>query len=267
MLESGLVSFSGDPNFPKIAIEASRGGKIRLYQDLYSRYTRLSFTRDTDRPVAIAGLEKRLIGSFQESGGFGIFDGAGPGPLRRSLLWHRASDVGRMEMIDFKSVNSAASSVPSPPTWSWMAYKGAIQYLEVPFGCVEWEENGIQSPWSGKPTGTWSYSRDRSNLRPTLTVIACSFDTRAAHEIVDAIILDDPASWETLVSTMKCVILGKLKNEDQESQENDVHYVLLVAPADSSGLPGTPAYRRVGVGIIPGSLFSTAGQDGCGQVW
>lgn len=250
-----------------MAIEASRGGKIRLYQDLYSRYTRLSFTRDTDRPVAIAGLEKRLIDRFQESGGFGVFDGAGPGPLRRSLLWRRASDVGRMEMIDFKSVNNTALSVPSPPTWSWMAYKGAIQYLEVPFGCVEWEENEIQSPWSGKPTGTWRYSRDRSNHRLTLTVVARSFDTQAAHEIGDAIILDDPASWEALVSTMKCVILGKLKNEDQQSRENVVHYVLLVAPAVSKGSQGTAAYRRVGVGIIPGSLLLITGPDSREKVW
>lgn len=267
MFESGLVSFSGDPNFPKIAVEASRGGKIRLYQDLYSKYTRSSLTRDTDRPIAIAGLEKRLITSFHVSGGFGIFDGAEFGPLRRSLLWRRAADVGRLEMIDFQKVNSTASSVPPPPTWSWMAYKGAIQYLDVPFGGVEWEENEIRSPWSGRPTGTWTYSGDRSNRRPGLTVIARSFDAQAAHKIRDAIILDDPSSWASLVSITKCVILGRLKTEDAKPRKEAVYYVLLVAPADSNALQGMAAYRRVGVGITPGSVVSTAGPGSREQVW
>lgn len=148
-----------------------------------------------------------------------------------------------------------------------MAYKGAIQYLDLPFGRVEWEENDVHSPWSGRPAGTWTYSRDRSNYRQALTVTVRSFDTQAASEFRDAIILDDPANWIPLVSTIKCVILGKLKSEVKGLQKNGVRYVLLVAPADSNGSQDTQAYNRVGVGIMPFSLFSTAGPGSHGQVY
>lgn len=240
-------------------MEASHGGRIRLYQDLYTKYTRLSLTYETDRPIAIAGLEKRLIRSFQVSGGFGILDGAGSGLLRRSLLWCRAPDVGRMEMINFQSVKRHDSLLSPPPTWSWMAYKGAIKYLEVPFDGVEWEDDEIHSPWSGRPAGTWTYSRDHSIYRPALIVTAHAFDAQASYEEGDAIILDDPANWVALASVIKCVILGRRKSEGQESQENILHYVLLVVPVDSKGLQESFAYRRVGVGRIRGSLISTPG--------
>lgn len=248
-------------------MEASHGGKIRLYQDLYTKYTRLSLTWDTDRPIAIAGLEKRLIRSFQVSGGFGIFDGAGSGLLRRSLLWCRAPDVGRMEMINFQRVKQHDSLLSPPPTWSWMAYKGAIQYLEVPFGCVEWEDDEVRSPWSGRPAGTWTYSRDHSIYRPALTVTTHEFDAQAAYELGDAIILDNPTDWVTLAPIIKCVILGRLQNEGQESQVNIDHYVLLVAPVDSKGLQEPLAYRRVGVGRIRGCLISTTGLGTREQVY
>lgn len=262
------MSFSGgDPNFPELAIPASRGGKIRVYQELYSKYTRLGLSRDTDRPVAIAGLEQRLIKSFQVSGGFGIFDGARPGLLRRSLLWRRDPEVGRLEMIDFQSVDSPASTVPSPPTWSWMAYKGAIQYLEPPFGSVKWEDSEVCSPWSGKPTGTWIYSRDRSSKRPALTVNVCEFDSQAAYELKDTLILDDPTSWAALASTVRCVSFGRLESEDQNSGEGVLHYVLLVAPTDSKGLQGNLTYRRVGVGKIRDSLFLKTGLDRRERIW
>ncbi|POS75002.1 CAMK/CAMK1 protein kinase [Diaporthe helianthi] len=258
-MENGLVSFSGDPQFPRIAVEASRGGRIILYQDLYSKYTRLSLTRDVDRPIAIAGLEKRLISSFEVSGGFGIFDGARPGLLQRSLLWCRAPDVGHLEMIDFQSVKSTSSMGSAPPTWSWMAYKGAIRYLNIPFGRVEWEHKDISSPWSGSPAGTWTYSRDRSSCRPALKATVSPFDSQAAYELGDALFLDDPRSWAAVAPTIACVIFGKLKSEDEDLKEDTLHYVLLVAPTDSMEVQCNLGYRRVGVGIIRRSLFLETG--------
>jgi hypothetical protein len=49
------------------------------------QYSRLLFSRIEDRPIAIAGLEKRLIGAFGTQGGFGVF-AAPDGLLQRSLL-------------------------------------------------------------------------------------------------------------------------------------------------------------------------------------
>lgn len=88
--------------------------------------------------------------------------------LRRSLLWHRAPEVGGLEEIDFKAKKSA------PPSWSWMAYKGGIDYLELPFGQVEWEENEIVSPWSSSALGRWYSSDDFSGI-VNFRILARSF--------------------------------------------------------------------------------------------
>src|SRR5215469_7798924 len=94
---SNKAAFLGDPNFPNIATNSTNGGRIRLYESLYKQYSRLQFSRDYDRPIAIAGLEQRLIRAFDTQGGYGVFERY----FGRSLLWQRDSDVARMEKIDF----------------------------------------------------------------------------------------------------------------------------------------------------------------------
>lgn len=249
------MSFLGDPAFPRVAIESSHGGKIRLWQDLYSRYSRLGFTRDTDRPVAIAGIEQRLISSFRIRGGFGILDDTDPGLLRRSLLWLRAPDVFRLEVINFKKVNWLAPTVLSPPSWSWMAYRGAIRYLDVPFGRVEWFKEELQSPWSGSALGTWSYSRDRSAYALSLEVIVRSFDYPAGSMMEDEkITLDDPGSKTGLQSTLKCVVLGRLKDQLPKTRKANT-FVLVVTPSSLQEANGTQDYKRVGAGLIHDHLI------------
>lgn len=148
-----------------------------------------------------------------------------------------------------------------------MSYKGAIRYLEVPFGRVEWEDNDVLSPWSGSPAGTWTYSRDRSNQRPALIVTVRPFDCQTAYNLGDALILDDPTSWEALAPTIKCVIFGRLKSEDQDLRENVLHYVLLVAPTESEAMQYNLGYRRVGVGVIRDSLLLKTGLSSRERIW
>ncbi|KKY39056.1 putative tol-like protein [Diaporthe ampelina] len=75
-MNNKLASFLGDPNFPsKLSNDATtRGEKIRVYENIYRQYTRLQFTHISDRPIAIAGLEKRLIRDLRAEGGYGVFD-------------------------------------------------------------------------------------------------------------------------------------------------------------------------------------------------
>jgi hypothetical protein len=121
-------SVLGDPEFPKSAENLFRGGRIRLYEEVYQRYSRLAFTRETDRPVAINGLEKRLLRTFGTKGGFGIFEH--PDYLLRCLLWQRAAH-NYMSAIIYPESRKV-------PSWSWMAYDGWISYTDVPFGQVCW---------------------------------------------------------------------------------------------------------------------------------
>ncbi|KAJ4182755.1 hypothetical protein NW755_010252 [Fusarium falciforme] len=111
------ASFLGDANFPRSASKYAKGLKIELFQDLYVRYSKLALTFPLDRPVAIRGLENRLLNAFDTTGG---------GESMRRIA------------------HSGGEPVPS---WSWMAYDGAIDYVSAPGGQISWSHD-IKSPFS-----------------------------------------------------------------------------------------------------------------------
>lgn len=249
LLQSKLASFLGDPSFPTVALKYSQGAKIHFYQDLYKQYSRMVFSHQQDRPIAIAGLESRLIQTLQVRGGFGVLEDQGHGLLRRSLLWKRASDVSALERIAFVGVGGVKSAISPPPTWSWTGYQGAIEYLDIPFGRIDWEKGDICSPWPSGARGTWSYGGDVHGRGLELRVIARDF--KVCHvDAIKGIVFDDPRTWE-LGSELKCVVLGSLK-APAESYLTRPHYVLVVA---AEGIRPGQVYGRVGVGSLPGHLI------------
>lgn len=248
-------------------MKSTRGGKIRLCQDLYSRYSRLGLSHDEDRPVAIAGIEKHLISSFGVRGGFGVLDDGKRGLLRRSLLWQRAKDALRLHKINFESVKGLAAAITPPPSWSWMAYSGDIDYLDLPFDRVEWEENDIHSQWSSNAGKTWSYSRDYSTCPLELAVVARAFDLQAAKTSEGAsIIIDDPERISESEVSMKCVVFGRLKDQMQESVGARTHYVLLVVSTTSQSGGAPKIYNRVGVAYMPGRFINLSERVTPGQL-
>ncbi|KAK1445830.1 tryptophanyl-tRNA synthetase [Colletotrichum melonis] len=184
-LDNNVAAFLGDPRFPTIAMNSPRGAKIHLYQDLYKQYSRLQFSRNEDRPFGIAGLEKRLIQSFKTHGGYGVIDDGG-GLLRRSLLWQRGSD-STLDRIIFPAERDL-----EVPTWSWMAYKGGIDYLEPPFDGVDWEKSEIQSPWANKSPDGFYHTSDKS-LGISLSAVAREFSQLDAGHSASKLIFDNPA--------------------------------------------------------------------------
>lgn len=258
-LYSKLESFLGDPAFPKVAIESSLGWQIHLYQDLYMRYSRMRFTHPQDRPIAIASLEKRLIHGFGAQGGFGVFHGDNPGQLRRGLLWQRASDVDRLKVIDFRITHSLASGSRTPPTWSWMAYEGGIEYPYLPFGQIEWEADEIL------PVGVWDDNKG-SAADFGLSVVARDFNNAATP--TGRIILDIPNKTNPPVPALKCVILGRLISGRQREQPMDtrIHFILLVTTGTSPAARDEPVYHRVGVGSVPGSWIQLDGPVKVGKI-
>lgn len=142
------MSYLGDPNFPSKLSGAgsNRGEKIRFYEDLYRHYTRLKLTLKKDRPVAIAALEKRLHRDLKSSGGFGVFDDS-RSLLPRSLLWQRGAEVTSLNKISFPPDTHTRL-----PTWSWMAYDGGIDFLDLPLGEVDWNVSEIQGNWTKHQT-------------------------------------------------------------------------------------------------------------------
>lgn len=229
-------------------MESSRGGKIRLYQDLYMQYSRLAFSRIEDRPIAVAGLEKRLIKDFKTRGGFGVFDD-GRGLLNRSLLWQRGSDENTLARIVFPIDREVFV-----PTWSWMSYKGGIDYLEPPFQKVEWVK--INSPWLSDDNrerlagSEASHTTDRSD-NISLTAVVHDFELVANNDKESKIIHDIPGKTEGQI--LKCVVLGR-QNDGISAQERR-HYVLVVTPCRQSRSKVNKTYERVGVGFLPGRLI------------
>lgn len=226
------------------------------------KYSRLAFSHQQDRPIAIAGLEKRLIHSFGVHGGFGVLDDDGPGLLRRSLLWCRGSDEASLEKITFGGNErlQVAPPVPPPPTWSWMAYKGGIDYLNLPFGNVDWEgegtkaegkQNNTLSPWSRSPVGTW-YSDYSGTGLTGLSVIARDFEFEETTRSDAEIIYDITTKEHSSLPGMKCVILGTEKNPTKPEAAR-THYVLLVRPKTPLVSDEELIYERAGVGCMPGS--------------
>lgn len=260
-LHSRLASFLGDPNFPNVAARSTTGGRIRLYQDLYKQYSRLQLSRANDRPMAIAGLERRLIDSLRVHGGCGVLDEASPGLLRRSLLWvrDRADNTEELRRIDF------AGFAQPPPTWSWMAHEGGIDYLDVPGGKVLWETRDIVSPWTGTGTpGTW-YSFDDSESMgievivrdlvpdPGLTTTGWESD----------LVLDEPSSSPALPQNLQCVILGRLSNSGTDgTKAGQKCCVLLVVKSLVKRSARGEVYERVGAGWVSSSFVGKQNSAG-----
>lgn len=248
-VRSNVAAFLGDPRFPTIAMNSPRGAKIHLYQDLYKQYSRLQFSRNEDRPFGIAGLEKRLIQSFKTHGGYGVFDDGG-GLLRRSLLWQRGSD-STLDRIIFPAERDL-----EVPTWSWMAYKGGIDYLEPPFDGVDWEKSEIQSPWANKSPDGFYHTSDKS-LGMSLSAIAREFSQLDIDHSASKLIFDNPAKSDGQLPNVRVIVVGRSRDKTKDSERRC--FVLLVTPKASKSAGGLVVYERTGVGYMPDSCISQNG--------
>ncbi|KAI3326456.1 HET-domain-containing protein [Xylariaceae sp. AK1471] len=250
-MRNNQAALLGDPKFPKVATDSSKGGRIRLYELLYKQYSTLHFTRSYDRPLAIAGLEQRLIRAFNTQGGYGVFARY----FGRGLLWQRDVILTPHAM---KPIQFPMSQQYKVPSWSWMAYEGAITFMDLPFREIEWEENEVRSPWNPPSPGLSSMSRLNQSSNATwyttntkekidLTVIARDFLASADNHIVY-----DRGERPTN-QVVKCVIVGRRKIK-AEVDARRIHYVLVVAQKWGEG-----GYERIGVGSLPGSSITLEG--------
>jgi hypothetical protein len=259
---SQLISFLGDPNFPsKISIDKSdRGERIRLYENLYGQYSRLEFTRWYDRPIAIAGLEKRLIHDLNAQGGFGVFDD-GRSLLQRSLLWRKGQEVSALTPIEFPPGRALLV-----PTWSWMRYEGAIDYLDVPLGEVEWElpDDEIRGPWTAGGAVSWHTGDGKGVV--ALSATARSFKMVESGTEDFGLFYDMRTPSDTEEKALKCVIAGKMRMKVGFPTGEATHYVLLIMPKKMNSPRGEKIYERVGVGYMAGKFIDLVATGSAGLV-
>ena len=215
-------AFLGDSEFPESARTFYRGGRIRLYEEVYKQYSRLAFTFTVDRAIAISGLEKRLIRTFSTVGGYGIFAEY----LNRSLLWQR-SGLDFMEPIHYP----LSKTVPS---WSWMAYVGAITYVDIPLGKAQWFPRNITPPFR---TGGDFPERE-------LLALAKDLRLQPDEQGSNSVIFDTHDMHDS--TELKCIVVARDRISD--AQEVQRYYVLVITPKISEGTERT--YRRVGAGFV-----------------
>lgn len=177
--------------------------QIELFQNLYAKYSELALSSNSDRPVAIRGLETRLSRVFNTVGGYGLFDYH----MHRCLMWKRASKpLKRIEAFRGGSV----------PSWSWMAYDGGIRYMKME-GIVK--EKNIISPFeSWKP-----HPGNETDTRKLPSVIrAPMWDL---IDIQDAQVdLDEPD--RVFEDSLKCIIVAR--SELWQEQSGRPCFVVLV---------------------------------------
>ncbi|KAH6889644.1 hypothetical protein B0T10DRAFT_571612 [Thelonectria olida] len=226
-MKNRKASFLGDANFPHSADKYVKGMKIEFFQDLYERFSKLALSRVSDRPVAIKGVEARLLDTFHTSGGYGIFDIY----LYRSLLWQRGCE----------SLSRIPTTRGNPvPSWSWMAYDGGIRYLPVPFGKAAWQDD-IKSPFSGTSD---ERQGDGDGQAPELEAPVWDIIDEPAAE---SLIFDEPL--RELTRPLTCIVVGN--NKTEPANDSQTHWVILVhCISSTSNNSDGHVYERLGVGVL-----------------
>ncbi|KAI3548159.1 hypothetical protein CSPX01_03326 [Colletotrichum filicis] len=220
------AAFLGDSNFPHSVESFKQGKQLQHYHELYERYSSLALTYATDKPKAIAGLEKRLMAALKSNGGYGVFQSN----FHRDLLWQRRNTRTKLKRITFPPEERV-------PSWSWMTFDGEIRYMDVALGDLE-RAKDISSPFESSSQA-----------------ISCTstYDTKAAYfrapirtlmrDKPAGMILDEPS--RVLPRPLRCVIVGSNKQHRGNPLR---HYALIVAPVEGFG--EEKVVERVGVGYL-----------------
>jgi hypothetical protein len=226
--------FMLDPDFPERLLNAGNQRTIEFIQFLSTEYAKRGLTEKTDRCAAISGLESRIAQVKKCETRFGIFQSF----LHRSLLWQR-SEERDTDRIDYR-----AQIVPS---WSWMAYSGSIQFMDITFGDGEW----VRSLRFNK---RYKYRRLNKKWKPALvTDIGCFQKCNPERRGTGYAILDlsgtergriqyDIETHEHL-DAERCVVVGRDSHDSNAGKRK--YYILIVR---STGMENE--YTRVGAGWI-----------------
>jgi len=224
-MSSQHASFFGDPQFPRLAIAqmtaTNDNTAHRVFQVIFQTYSRLDLTRATDRPAAIAGLERRLADEMRSPVAFGIFDS--PKYLHRSLLWRRGND---------SLLQRIARGNPhlQVPTWSWMAYTGPIDYLDVAGAEVEWSSISLEMISSGPAV-----------LKAPVTEFTAEMLRHSSRLVLDTCHTVD-------VRNLKCVVVAQELGSPESEGESGACYILVVSPAQTTSTYAE--YERLGVAVV-----------------
>ena len=219
-----------DPNFPNRLLKSGHQRTMEFIHFLFEDYSKRDLTEKTDRSVALSGLETRIARALRCQSRYGIFKRY----LHRNLLW-QASD-NKMEQIKCPTRNV--------PSWSWMAYNGGIQFIDIPFGTVDWIDNLRFDKWRKLVLITNIGKFRDCTMEPDGKYYAILDFGRTKRGWIQY----DVEEGEDLFKE-RCVVAGKKSSKDkiEDGDRLDVkeYYILVVRPTSVDG-----EYKRVGVGLI-----------------
>ena len=215
-----------DPNFPNRLFKSGDQRTMEFIHFLFEDYSKRDLTEKTDRAIATSGLEARIERTLMCQSRYGIFERY----LHRNLLW-QASD-NKMEPIEYPTRNV--------PSWSWMAYNGGIQFIDIPFGTVDWIKN-LQFDKERKPALITDIGEFRDGImEPDGNYYAVLDFDRMKRGWIQY----DVEEGEDLCNE-RCVVVGKRSSKDGDRLDVKEYYILVVRPTSVDG-----EYKRVGVGLI-----------------
>lgn len=233
--------FMLDPIFPDRLLASGNRRTMEFIHFLSEVYSKRGLTEKTDRCVAISGLEDRIARAKKCQSRYGIFQNY----LHRNLLWQR-SDGEKTKRIQYET--------RTVPSWSWMAYDGGIQFMDIPFGDVDWN-NKLQFDKEIKHMIFDIFKRERRYaLAADIGVFRnCSLEQRdISYAVLDSSKAERGQVWYDVEAggdphTERCVVVGRDSHGIGESK-NKKYYILVVRPTSVDG-----KYTRVGVGWIYGN--------------
>ena len=138
-----------------------------------------------------------------------------------------------------------------------MAYMGAIDYLALKFGSIDWEV--VRSPWSGLGSTGGGGREIGAQVRRVKALPEGDRGGKLFFDVIGAA-LGSEAEKE---SRLECVVLGV---EQQTTSTwwpvtERLHYLLLVKPVgELRGSGGERVYERIGAGYLPGWTLEEKGE-------
>ncbi|OCK75949.1 HET-domain-containing protein [Lepidopterella palustris CBS 459.81] len=236
IMESPIAGpyFLLDPNFPHRLLALSDKRTAKFIHFLCSDYSKRSLTEETDRCVAISGLEDRIARAIECRSSYGIFEQY----IHRNLLWYRDDD-NKTKRIEYKT--------QIVPSWSWMAYNGGINFIGIPFEGMEWIENlrFDEKDNYALVTDIGAFRSCNLKRRDVLTRRdAIYVDIMDMNQKKRGMIAYDTGPSEDL-HLDQCVVVGRENRKDEQGLWFRNYFMLVVRPTGVDG-----EYRRVGVGRI-----------------
>ncbi|RDW62255.1 hypothetical protein BP6252_11688 [Coleophoma cylindrospora] len=257
--KNSKLSFRSDPEFPRSIKNRAPSAQVELLQSLITDYSNFGISKKTDRPVAIFALAEALARTLKTKVYYGIFECF----LHRCLLWQRAQNT--LTQISYAS--------KAPPSWSWMAYNGQIQYLPIEFEDAEWDDSvRLVEDEPSDPTA--------SSEKYIYALEARVRRLRAKPEVAKRAILDKKNNeevgdlWFDTEPEVQCAIIGRESTRATNrtigserigaKDENRIYYVLFVTEYATQSLGRK--FGRVGVGSIEKRFILFDSQDNLAHI-